>query len=92
VLELKQKLNAAQGYSVEQMELVAELEHKHAVRNKLLFGKSSEKRGAKVADPEKQAQTGHGPREQTELALVEREHELDDADKLCTSAASHCQR
>jgi transposase len=85
VLELKQKLNAAQGHSVEQMQLVAELEQQLAVRNKMLFGKSSERRGGKAADADKQTQTGHGPREQTELAIVEREHDLDDADKACTS-------
>jgi transposase len=85
VLELKQKLNEIQGHSVDQMQLLAELEHQLAVRNKKLFGRSSEKRGNKPADDEETPKTGHGPREQLELAVVEREHELDVPDRVCTS-------
>lgn len=88
VVELKQKLRAAQGNSVQQMDLLAELEQQLAVRNKMLFGRSSEKRphGEKVDSADgKIPQTGHGPREQTELAQVEREHELDTPDQTCTS-------
>ena len=86
VLALQQKLNSVQGHSIEQMQLLADLEHKLAVRNKMLFGNSSEKRSTPKADAEeKKPQTGHGPREQVELAHVEREYELDDADKVCTS-------
>lgn len=86
VLALQQKLNSVQGHSIEQMQLLADLEHKLAVRNKMLFGNSSEKRAtAKEASEEKKPQTGHGPREQVELAHVEREYVLDDADKVCTS-------
>jgi transposase len=86
VLELKQKLNAVQGNSVEQMQLLVELEHKLAIRDKMLFARSSEKRGIS-AQPvaEKPPQTGHGPREQKELGVVERIHELDAADRFCTS-------
>ena len=68
VLELKQKLNAMEGHSVDQMQLLAELEHQLAMRNKMLFGRSSEKRGKKPADSDKAPKTGHGPREQLELA------------------------
>jgi transposase len=85
VLELKQKLNAMEGHSVDQMQLLAELEHQLAMRNKMLFGRSSEKRGNKPADTDKAPKTGHGPREQLELAVVEREHELDVPDRVCTS-------
>jgi transposase len=85
VLELKQKLSAVQGNSVEQMTLLAELEQKLAVRDKMLFGRSTEKRGAKEKPAEKAPQPGHGPREQQELGVVEREHELDVADRVCTS-------
>jgi transposase len=85
VLELKQKLNAVQGGSIEQIQLLADLEHKLAVRDKALFGRSSEKRAAKQAavEADRPPQTGHGPREQSELAVVEREHELDVADRAC---------
>jgi len=82
VLELKQRLNAG---GIDQMQLLADLEHKLAVRDKALFGRSSEKRGAKSAPAEVDtpSQTGHGPREQIELAVVEREHDLDVADRAC---------
>ncbi|HEY3497838.1 MAG TPA: IS66 family transposase [Polyangiaceae bacterium] len=86
VLELEQTLSTVQGRSISQMELLADLEHMLAVRNKKMFGDSSEKRGTqKASEEEKKPQTGHGPREQAELAHVERVHELDDADKVCTS-------
>jgi transposase len=85
VLELKQKLSSVEGKSVEQMVLLAELEQQLAVRNKMLFGRASEKRKQEKAAAEPKPQTGHGPREQVELAQVEREHELDDADRVCTS-------
>lgn len=86
VLELKKKLNEVQGNSIEQMHLLAELEQQLAARNKMLFGDKSEKRGARKAKPgsEQAKQPGHGPREQQELGLVERVHELDDADRVCT--------
>ena len=84
VLELKQKLLAVHGHSVEQMQLLAELEHKLAFRDKKLFGRSSEKRGTEMPAADKAPQPGHGPREQKELALVERVHELDVADRVCT--------
>jgi transposase len=86
VLELERTLNTTQGHSVSQMELLADLEHRLAVRNKLLFGKGSEKRGTpKTPAQDKAPQTGHGPREQLELAHVERVYELDKADRACTS-------
>ena len=86
VLELKQKLSAVQGNSVEQMQLLVELEHKLALRDKMLFGRSSEKRGSDAKPAaEKAPQTGHGPREQKQLGIVERVHELDVADRVCTS-------
>lgn len=86
VFELKQKLSAMEGHSVSQMELLADLEHQLALRNNKVFGDSSEKRPApKQPKEEKQPQPGHGPREQVELAHVDRVHELDEADKVCTS-------
>jgi transposase len=74
-------------FSSEQFELLRELEQQLANRNKMLFGPSSKKRKAgKSHDEESDArQTGHGPREQTSLPRVEREHPLDDADRVCTS-------
>jgi transposase len=85
VLELKQKLQSIEGKSVEQMDLLADLEQQLAVRNKMLFGRSSEKRGGAAKDEQQKPQTGHGPREQAELLHVEREHELDAPDHVCPS-------
>lgn len=53
-----------------------------------LYGRSSEKRPAdgeteKPKDVEKKAKTGHGPREQIKLPVVEKFYDLDDADKAC---------
>ena len=86
VLELEKTLSTVQGRSISQMELLANLEHMLAVRNKKVFGDSSEKRGSSKEPPEeKTPQPGHGPREQLELGHLERVHELDEADKVCTS-------
>jgi len=85
VLELKQKLASAEGKGTEQLELLAELERQLAARNRKLFGDSSEKRGSSKTAQEKPPQPGHGPREQPELAIVEREHVLDEADHVCPS-------
>jgi transposase len=85
VLELKQKLSSIEGRNVEQLELLADLEQQLATRNKMLFGRSSEKRRGAAKEQEVKPQTGHGPREQQELLRVEREHELDAADHICPS-------
>ena len=87
VLDLKQQLRAASGQSVEQLELLQELERQLANRNKLLFGRSSERRNqAKSHDvAAESAQVGHGPRDQSALPQVEREYALDEADRVCNS-------
>jgi transposase len=85
VLELKQKLASAEGKGGEQLELLAELERQLALRNQKLFGRSSEKRGTAKASDAGAPQPGHGPREQLELAIVEREHVLDEPDHVCPS-------
>ncbi len=85
VLELKRRLSLAEGGSATDKQLLLELEQQLAVRNKMIFGRSSERRGKGKKAAEKAPQTGHGPREQAELAQLERVHELDDADRVCTS-------
>lgn len=87
VLELKQQLRTMSGQSSEQFALLRELEQQLANRNKLLFGRSSEKRKTekKKGAESETSKTGHGPRDQTSLPHVEREHALDEADKVCTS-------
>jgi len=88
-LELKRALAAAKGEKAKQLEMeIAELERQLAMRNKALFGDSSERRpsGNKSAsqDKDKSPAKGHGPRQQA-LPIVERVHELDDADRTCPS-------
>ena len=55
-------------------------------RNHALFGDSSEKRRSRSTkdDSEDRApRRGHGPKAQPELPIVERVHELDEADRTC---------
>jgi hypothetical protein len=86
-LELRKALAESKGERVEQLELeIAKLQQTVAARNQALFGDSSERRPRPVAaaEPPKPKQTGHGPRKQN-LEVVERVHELDVADRTCTS-------
>jgi transposase len=86
-LELQKALAEAKGERVEQLELeIAQLQQTVAARNQALFGDSSERRpsSAGPAAKQPQKQSGHGPRKQV-LPLVERVHELDVADRTCTS-------
>jgi hypothetical protein len=87
VTDLTKQLLKAQGKDAEQLQLqIAELEHQLAARNKLLFGKSSEKRSRSTGNKDKAPQKGHGPRQQPLLDVVEPEpFELDQADRVCTS-------
>jgi transposase len=48
-----------------------------------------EKRGSSKPERERHPRTGHGPREQLELAVTEREHLLDEADHVCPSCGGH---
>jgi transposase len=90
VVELTTALLQAQGkdralLQLEIEKLQAELEKK----NRMLFGKSSERRGDGDDDTSeskpKPPQRGHGPREQKQLRLVIEEHVLDEIDRKCTA-------
>ncbi len=85
VVALTSEVLALKGASPADLQLrLAQLEAQLAVKNKLLFGKSSEKRPVeKAAAPERQPQVGHGPREQPALPVVEKLFELDEADLGC---------
>lgn len=88
VSELMRELATAKGEEAASLQLkLAELERQLELRNKALFGTSSEKRPASSAPPakEKKPQTGHGPKEQRALPTLEHVHVLDEADKKCTS-------
>jgi len=55
-------------------------------KTRALFGRSSEKRPGEGSQPRQdkdKKKTGHGPRDQPSLPIVEEVHELDDPDKIC---------
>lgn len=90
VLDLQLKLLTAQGKGEDDKQLrlrLAELEEKLSKQTKKLFGRSSEKRNdSEASEPEQKeprAKTGHGPRSQPRLPVIEQEHSLDEADKIC---------
>jgi transposase len=86
VMQLTREVLSLKGEP--QMDLafrLEQLEQQLALRNKKLFGDSSEKRSGE-AEPnaeQKAARKGHGPREQPELPIVEEIHKLDAADQAC---------
>lgn len=74
-VELTRRLLQAEGRDPAELQLeIARLEAQLATARKKLFGTSSEKRPslASTTDQERAAQTGHGPREQKELASSSR--------------------
>ena len=76
------KLQGGDGAALQQE--LAYLKERLEAQSRALFGKSSEKRKDESATkPERPPQTGHGPREQPQLPIVEEVHELADADKTC---------
>jgi len=88
VVRLTEQLAALKGEDQAQLGLrIAELEQQLAVRNKLLFGDSSERRSAHSSGGDSPGQRakrrGHGPRPQPQLPIVEQHHELDEADWVC---------
>jgi transposase len=96
VFELTRELLQLKGEDASAMQLrLAALEQQLAARNKALFGRSSEKGkrggGAGEEKPEKAPQTGHGPRAQPELPVLEQVHKLDDADKACPTCGGALQ-
>ncbi len=86
-VELQRRLLEAEGRSPEEMQQKLRLlEEQLAQRKHALFGDSSEKRPRTKQDKKERApQRGHGPREQPALPIVEQVHDLDEADKICTS-------
>ena len=84
-LELQRKLLEAEGADPGELQLkLEELQQQLSVKNRLLFGASSEKRPAPGKTSEARTpQTGHGPREQKSLPIEEVVHDLDAADKAC---------
>lgn len=89
--ELVAALAKAQGQDAStqlQLELL-QLNEQLAAQRKALFGRSSERRSPpQTGDAEKTPKpprTGHGPRAQAALPLVETVHTLDAPDQICTA-------
>lgn len=85
VVELTQEILALKGATPADLQLrITQLGEQLALRNRMLFGKSSEKRRAEKREPQqKEPQVGHGSREQPALPVVERLFALDEADRIC---------
>jgi len=93
-IELRERVKVLEGHEPAQLALQnEELQRQLALRNKKIFGKSSEKRPRDDAGADGQGapQTGHGPREQTALDVVERVHQLDPQDRVCTQCGGALQ-
>ena len=92
-LDLQRRLLALQGASPEQLAMrIAELEQQLATRNHALFGDRSEKQHSdepSAAAADRKPRTGHGPRAQVQLPVVEQVHDLDAADRVCTVCGGH---
>jgi transposase len=98
IVELTRQLLQAKGQGADELQLrLMQLEEQLAKRNRALFGKSSEKRPSEASEPlpggadAKAPRTGHGPRPQPQLPLVEVVHPLDEADKTCPSCGGALQ-
>lgn len=79
------KLKGTDGQKQLELEIVR-LQEQMATLRKDMFGASSEKRKnqrAKDAATAPPAQTGHGPRQQTQLPIKEEPHALAEADCVC---------
>ena len=86
------ELALARGEDRCQLELELQLLKERLDRqNRTMFGSSSttnprpneDERAKTNEQPAARTRTGHGPRKQPELPVVERVHELDEPDKLC---------
>ena len=91
VVELTEEIARLKGQdpTAAQLQLLY-LKELLASRARALFGDKSERRTgeetiekASDADVTTKPKTGHGPRPQPKLPMIEREHALDDADRAC---------
>lgn len=78
-----EQLRGKDAKAAEQLALkLATVERQHAAALKLLFGQKSERRPGDKSKKEREAQTGHGPRNQPQLPVQEVMHTLVDANTL----------
>ena len=91
-LELQARVDALQGNDPATLQMrIAQLEQQLSVRNQALYGDKSEKRNRHQRRADKKKQTGHGPREQSELPRIEQVHTLDEADETCPKCGGELQ-
>ena len=70
--------------AAEQLSLkLKKLEEQMSAMQLRLYGASSEKRGKGETGKSKERQTGHGPRKQPELPIVEQTHEIPIEERVC---------
>lgn len=89
--EMASELSRLKGQDGEkQLSLeIDKLQSQMSKLQRMLFGPSSEKRKGNDGESgpgekdEKKTQTGHGPKEQPNLPLIEETHDLDEGDKYC---------
>jgi len=86
VIELKKEVLQLKGMHPSELQLkLIELERQLSNSNRARFGRSTEKRETPKEASPRPPQTGHGPRAQPQLGIVEEVHCLDEADKACKS-------
>lgn len=88
IRELTDELSEATGKDAGRLQMEIELlQEQLDRRTRALFGPSSEKRPRKEGDEQNHCEStekhGHGPHKQPNLPIVEKVHELDEADKVC---------
>jgi transposase len=90
VLKLRGEIAILRGETVSQLQLELETAQELlALRNRQIFGPSSEKRPAPQASSPQEAsrdkapRKGHGPRPQPVLPVIEVQHELEEKDLAC---------
>jgi transposase len=90
------ELSEARGEDARSLQLEIEcLKEQLASRTKALFGDSSERRPCaehEKTEQRNETRTGHGPREQKALPIVEVVHELDEPDQMCPSCGRDLER
>lgn len=92
VVELQGKLLKAQGKDAQQLMLeIAALQKELEERANNIGRNPSEKRGEAKTGAEKKPQTGHGPREQPKLPILDVPWHLDVADQMCPSCGGELQ-
>ncbi len=86
ISELRAEVSRLRGNTVDpQMELDL-LKEQLAALQKKVYGASSEKRPKQMTErPPKPEKTGHGPRPQPDLPVVEVQHELPEDERTCPS-------